>query len=91
MVNLLHEVWEDYDEDNQPLPGCCLAGPDGADFRRLLSTKACLIHKFEAGSHYEAMIIYNRLLGRGAYTTDQPRDMQPYPAEWAARQGKIQP
>jgi hypothetical protein len=90
MVNLLHEVWEDYDENGQSLPGCCLAGPDGGDFRRLLGPRARLIHTFESGSHYEAMTIYNRLLGRGAYTTDHPWDMQPYHAEWATRQGPPQ-
>jgi hypothetical protein len=86
MVILLHEIWEHLDEDGQHLPGCCLAGPDGEAFRRLLGPNARLIHTFEAGSHFEAMTIYNRLVGYGAYTSDHPWDMEPYPAEWATRQ-----
>jgi hypothetical protein len=41
---------------------------------------------FEAGSHVEAMTIYDRLFGRGAYTTDQAWDHDLYPETWAERQ-----
>lgn len=89
MVNLVHEIWEDIDEDGHPLPGCCLAGPDGDGFRRLLGPNACLVHTFEAASHFEAMTIYNRFLGQRAYSTDHPEDLQPYPTEWATRQNPL--
>ena len=74
MVERTHEIWDDEDG-----PGCCLAGPDGDGFRRLLSPKARLIETFRAANYYEAMTIYHRLLGREAYTTDHPSDMEPYP------------
>ncbi len=86
MTRLLHEIWEDRDENGQPLPGCCLAGPDGADFRRSLSPQARLLHRFEAASHHEAMTIYYRYAGYGEYTTTEAMDLQPYPEEWKARQ-----
>ena len=37
---------------------------------------------FEAGSHSEAMSIYNRYFGREPYTTDQPWDFTPYRDDW---------
>jgi hypothetical protein len=88
MVNLLHEIWETYDDDQgeQPLQACCLAGPDGADFRRMLDPRARLVHTFEAGSYYEAMTVYYRFWGWGEYTTDHAWDMEPYPADWLERQ-----
>jgi hypothetical protein len=86
MVTLLHEVWEEIDENGQSLPGCCLAGPDGDGHRALMSSGARLIHTFEAGSHYEAMTIYYRLTGWGDYTTTEPWDREPYPVEWLERQ-----
>ena len=86
VVNLLHEIWKDYDDNQQPLEGCCLSGPDGDGFRRLLGPDARLVHTFEASSHYEAMKIYHHFLGRGDYTTDQAWDMEPYPIEWKLRQ-----
>ena len=39
-----------------------------------------------AGSHFEAMAAYYRLVGWGEYTTDQPQDYQPYPQEWILEQ-----
>jgi len=51
-----------------------------------------LLTTFEAGSHVEAMTIYNRYLGRGPYTTNEPWDYQPYPDEWlAAQQRQAEP
>ncbi len=76
MVERLHEIWEDEDG-----PGCCLAGPAGDGFRGLIGPEARLIHTFWAGSHHEAMTTYSRLLGREAYTTDQPSDFEPYPED----------
>ena len=85
MAELIHEVWVEPDEHGQLLESCCLAGPDGDDFRRMLSPAARLVHTFSAGSYFEAMTIYNRLLGRGPYTTDHSWDFEPYPEEWRVR------
>ena len=79
---LLHEVWEDFGDKGESLPYLCLAGPLGDGCRGLHGPNARLLTTFEAGSHYEAMTIYYRLMGWGIYTTDQPWDVQPYPEEW---------
>jgi len=86
MVDLLHEVWIANDRRGQALESCCLAGPDGDDHRRRLPAGVRLAHSFWAGSHYEAMIVYHRLLGRGPYSTVHAQDHEPYPAEWRERQ-----
>ena len=65
MAILRHEVWEDYGDGGEALPGVCLAGPDGDGFRRLLAPTARLVHAFEAGSHHEAMTIRYSLKGWG--------------------------
>ncbi|WP_245477553.1 hypothetical protein [Bradyrhizobium guangxiense] len=85
MVELTHEIWVQVDDSGQQLPSCCLAGPHGDDFRKLLGPGARLIHTFKAGSHYEAMTIYYRFLRQGPYTTEHPWDMQPYPRHWVER------
>ncbi len=82
MARLVHEVWLDGDG----LPGCCLAGPAGDGFRQLEGQGERLVHTFVAGSHFEAMTIYHEYLGREPYTTDQPRDIEPYPDEWRDEQ-----
>ncbi len=84
MAKLTHEVWVHVDENGRELPGCCLAGPMGDGFRKLLAVEpgARLVTTFEAGSHFEAMTIYNRLLEREEYTTDEPLAYEPYPEEW---------
>ncbi len=79
---LIHEVWEDLGDEGESMAGVCLAGPMGDGFRRLLSLKAKLLTKFEAGSHFEAMTTYYKLMGWGEYSTDQQWDLQPYPEEW---------
>ena len=66
MVDLLHEIWVEAGDDGAGLEGCCLAGPDGERFRRLLSPSARRTHTFTAGSHFEAMTNYYRLTARGA-------------------------
>lgn len=86
MATLIHEVWEDQDDDGQTLESLCLAGPAGADVRALLSPRARLVKTFAAASHFEAMTVYYALYGRGAYTTDQTWDFEPYPEEWALAQ-----
>ena len=91
MARLVHEVWL----DAEGLPSCVLAGPPGDDARRLfLSRDARLVHTFEAGSHFEAMQLYNAYLGRGPYTTSYPEaDNADYPVEWleAQRSGSGRP
>ncbi len=87
MASLIHEVWEDMDEDGQSLPGCCLAGPDGEGFRALLSSNAILLITFEASCHFEAMNNYYEIVGYGKYRTEHQSDTEPYPQEWALRQG----
>ncbi len=85
-LKLIHEVWEDQDENGQWLPGICLAGPRGAEFRTMQSKSARLIARIDTTSHFEAMTEYNRLLTREPYITDHEWDHQPYPAEWFAEQ-----
>jgi hypothetical protein len=66
MVELMHEIWVEFDDLGQELPGCCLAGPIGDGFRQLLEPGARLIHTFKAGSYYEAMTIYHQFFGARA-------------------------
>jgi hypothetical protein len=85
MAFLRHEVWEESDEHDRGF--ClCLAGPDGESARGCLEPGARLIHVFEAGSWYEAMTIYNRLLGWGPYKADDLSVREPYPEERRRRQ-----
>ena len=86
MAKLIHEVWERIEEGSLPLHTCCLAGPMGDDCRGLFAPNARLLTTFEAGSHFEAMTIYNRFLGREQYKSDQPWDYEPYPDDWLTEQ-----
>ena len=86
MADLLHEIWVDAGESGVEMEGCCLAGPDGDAFRRRLQPSARLLRTFEAGSHFEAMSTYHRLLGREPYVSDLAQDHAPYPDEWRDRQ-----
>jgi len=86
MVNLLHEIWVEPDGTGQALESCCLAGPDGDEFRASLGPEARLIQSFWAGSHFEAMTIFNELRGREKYTTEHDWDYEPYPPDWRERQ-----
>lgn len=85
MAVLVHEVWETV-SGGMVLHACCLAGSLGEGCRQHLEPGARLLTTFQAGCHFEAMTIYYRCLGRGAYTTDEPWDYQPYPDEWLAEQ-----
>ncbi len=85
MAVLVHEIWEVV-SDGMVLHTCCLAGPDGDRCRQSLEPSARLLTTFEAGSHFEAMSVYNRYLGREPYTTNELWDHQPYPNEWLAVQ-----
>jgi hypothetical protein len=60
MAMLMHEIWEEIGEDGGVLEGLCLAGPDGDGFRKLLPKDAQCVHRFEAGSHFEAMTVFYR-------------------------------
>jgi hypothetical protein len=91
MATLIHEVWEDLDDDGQILSSVCLAGPDGDGFRALLSSNARRVATFSASCHYEAMTKYYAMYGRGDYTTDQAWDYEPYPEEWAVVQQRNAP
>lgn len=81
MAELVHEIWI----TGGGLPACVLAGPMGDAARSLMAQDgtASLARRFVAGSHFEAMTIYNKLLRREPYTTDLPtQDRAPYPHEW---------
>ncbi|GAA0413795.1 hypothetical protein ACFOY5_03810 [Massilia aurea] len=86
MALLLHEVWEELDENGQILEALCLAGPDGDALRATLGESANLVTTFEAASHVEAMTKYYSMYGRGEYFAGHPTDYNPYPNEWRARQ-----
>lgn len=83
---LLLEVWEQYGDSGEALPALLYAGPLGDDSRRLLGPNARILTTIWAGSHFEAMTIYYRLMGWGGYTTNESWDYQPYPTEWFLEQ-----
>jgi hypothetical protein len=81
MAKLVHEIWFAADG----LPSCVLAGPMGDSARKLIAEAGPrrLLRRFVAESHFEAMTIYNRILGRGPYETDfLAQDAAPYPDAW---------
>ncbi len=84
---LIHEVWLDPEADGQMLPGLCLAGPMGNDFRALLKPEAVKAAELTGHSHFDAMTKYWKLQGWGEYEAESPQDHEPYPDEWAAIQG----
>ncbi len=79
---LVHEVWLDPDADGQLLPGLCLAGPMGDDFRALLNEGAVKAGEITGHSHFDVMTKYWKLQGWGEYQTEHRQDHEPYPAEW---------
>ena len=82
MATLIHEVWEEQDENGRMLESLCLAGEPGNDARARLGSAARLVTTFAASSHFEAMTMYYALYARGEYKTDYAWDHQPYPDEW---------
>ena len=78
---LLLEVWEYFSEDGESLPALLYAGPLGDESRGLLGQNARLLTTLRAGSHFEAMSAYYRLMGWGEYTTNDPLDHRPYVKE----------
>ncbi|MDH0866883.1 hypothetical protein [Mitsuaria sp. GD03876] len=87
MAQLLHEVWETPDEHGQWLPSLLLAGPDGDGARAMHEPGARLVTTLRAGSTFEAMTRFYALYDWGACTTSHEADFEPYPDDWAARQG----
>lgn len=86
MTALLHEIWEDLDEDGRPLPVCMLAGPDGDEARALLSLEARLATTFEAHSPFEAMTAFYQMMGLGPYVSVNHDDRRAYTEEALMRQ-----
>ena len=82
---LLLEVWQEIEDEGETF-SLILAGPRGVQARQLLGSNARLVKVISAGSHFEAMTSYYKLLGWGVYTTDQPDDYQPYSREWMLEQ-----
>ncbi len=82
---MLLEVWQ-FEEDGMSLSSLEYAGPLGEPARALLPAGARLVATRWASCHYEAMTIYNRMMGYEPYTTDQPSDYEPYPKEWIEQQ-----
>jgi len=85
MAALIHEIWESI-ENGMALHTCCFAGSLGNSCRETLPKRSRLLSTFVAGSHFDAMTIYHQYLGREFYTTNQPEDRLPYPADWLDRQ-----
>lgn len=79
MASLLHEVWEEPDENWRMLEALCLAGPDRDAFRATLAESARLVGTFKAASHIEAMTKYYSMYFRGEYVASLPTDYDPYP------------
>ena len=74
-MNKLHQIWIDRNE----LPGLCLAGYEGNQFRTALDKPAKLIHEFNAGSTHEAMAYYYNYMDLGDYESSFPEiDSKPY-------------
>lgn len=86
MATLLHEVWEEVDEEGQMLPGLCLAGPDGNAFRALQGPNSRLVTTFLAECHFAAMTKYYEIVGYGQYANEEPWSHEPYSQEAAVRQ-----
>lgn len=78
---LVHEIWLNPD-DGQMLPGMCLAGPMGDDFRALLNEGAVKVGEILASSTFEALTKYWQYQDWGVYTTDFPQDYEPYAEDW---------
>ncbi|MGQ0468169.1 MAG: hypothetical protein ACT4QG_22985 [Sporichthyaceae bacterium] len=67
---MLHELWDDHDEEGQwGYWTFCLAGPHGDDARAMLNPDARLTWTVEAATHFEAMTLYYEHQGWGTYTT----------------------
>ena len=72
------------------LPGLCLAGSMGDDFRRGLNPGAVMTGTIEGTSHFDVMTKYWALMGWGAYRTTSAEAHEPYPSDWASIQGGFQ-
>lgn len=76
MAKLKHEVWI----DREGLPGLCLADERGNGFRKLLEEEggSKIIKIIYAESHFEAMTLYYRFLGRPEFQSEFDEDRMPY-------------
>ena len=79
---LVHELWEESDGPTM----VCQAGPAGDAAPASLGRRARLQWVFEARSHFDAMTQYHARMNWAPYTSSQLEDLDPYPAEWIARQ-----
>lgn len=86
MAKLVYEIWLDPDEDGQYLPGLCLAGPEGDDFRKLLAPGAILSGTLLAESSFDAMTQYYQRNGWGEWTTSFTVDYEIHAQELADAQ-----
>lgn len=86
---LIHEIWFNPEDDGQMLPGLCLAGPMGDDYRKMLNPGAKKSGTIEGTSHYDVMTKYYRLMGWGTYSTTFVKDREPYPSHWIAIQRRF--
>lgn len=75
---VLHELWEDPNDDAGYSLTLCLAGPRGEAARSLLSPSARLTWSLEAESHFQAMTLYYEHMGWGLYTSRDERDLPTY-------------
>ena len=81
VATLVHEIWEKVDGPGSMM--LCLAGPRGDSARSTLGEGARCVHRFEAGSWFEAMRVYHRYNGWGEYKPDPAWVDEPYPDDRA--------
>jgi hypothetical protein len=79
-VRFEHELWENHDGGGDMV---CLAGARGDAARKSLAPVATLVAAFEAGTYFEAMTAYYKLVGWGEYEARDEFEFEPYPEEWA--------
>ncbi|TDW16610.1 hypothetical protein EV128_13462 [Rhizobium azibense] len=83
---MIFEIWLDPEPDGHMLPGLCIAGPMGDDYRSLLNSGAVKAGEIEGHSHFEVMTRYWHLQGWGEYRTEHSQDHEPFRDEWAVVQ-----
>ena len=83
MAILVHELWNDFDDDGTAMPALLLAGPAGDSPRLFMSPAARLVRRFEAENYREAMAIFYALNGWESLDDEPGWDDTPYPDDWA--------
>jgi hypothetical protein len=66
MVDLLHEIWEELD-DQAISHEVCAVSAEGDERRRTISPESRLVHSFYAASYNSAMQHFNDWRGYGTY------------------------